>query len=406
MGRKYADPLVGIPQDGHRNYNAGQSNKVDLKTLKFRKRARLVHYSLYIKGFQFDIVEEVAQVSQAGAIPASWLDLAGWQTARRPQRPDDPEDPPDAFWRTLVADRGKYDRNPPYYYARACKETIMKGGVRSNAVDTTALIYNERNSIIAEFCRRVQSVIWNRALIKTKKSALGLVSEDVRKGDIICIIYGCTVPVILRKGKLKTTGKLEMEEFEDCVEAMKGAMRKCEKNRARKARYKDMKEEFKEMVREDLEAYIAGIKVNSNNKPNGKDEPNGLPLPEIHNKEGKGKEGVRSGFPRDGDGDGDGDGDVTSEDHTEESDNETDGSDESDGEDEEGAGGVENGDNAGGETPETEERMKHRQEKAAQRDPYRHYQFLGEAYIHGMMDGEAVRQKFYKNKPDHVFEIR
>jgi hypothetical protein len=47
-----------------------------------------------------------------------------------------------------------------------------------------------------------------------------------------------------------------------------------------------------------------------------------------------------------------------------------------------------------------------RQELANRRDPYRHYEFLGEAYIHGMMDGEAVREKFYKMKPDHMFELR
>jgi len=32
------DPLVGIPQDGYKNYSAGQSNEVDLKTLKLRRR--------------------------------------------------------------------------------------------------------------------------------------------------------------------------------------------------------------------------------------------------------------------------------------------------------------------------------------------------------------------------------
>jgi hypothetical protein len=200
MGRKNADPLAGVPQDGHRNYSAGQTKRVDLETLRFRKRPRCNHYSLYVKGFWFDTVEEVAQVSQGGAIPGTWLDLAGWSEARRPTRPGaELKDPPDEFWRTLVADRGRHDRNPPYYYARACRETIRKGGLQSGAVDTSALIHNERNSIIAEYCRRVQSVIWNRALIRTENGALGLVSDKVREGDRICIIYGCTVPIILRK---------------------------------------------------------------------------------------------------------------------------------------------------------------------------------------------------------------
>jgi hypothetical protein len=47
-----------------------------------------------------------------------------------------------------------------------------------------------------------------------------------------------------------------------------------------------------------------------------------------------------------------------------------------------------------------------RQRKANQRDPLRYYEFLGQLYIHRMMDGKAVWQKFYANKPDHIFEIR
>jgi hypothetical protein len=58
------------------------------------------------------------------------------------------------------------------------------------------------------------------------------------------------------------------------------------------------------------------------------------------------------------------------------------------------------------ETAKMEGRKKIKQEKAKKRDPYRRYEFLGESYIHGMMDGEAVRQNFYKLKPDHLFEIR
>src|SRR6266480_3597427 len=108
---------------------------------------------------------------------------------------------------------------------------MLTGGLRSGAVDTTSLIYNERNSIVAEFCRRVQAVIWNRALIKTENDDLGLASDKVRRGDMVCILYGCTVPVILRKGKWKTKEKL---------------VRKCAENKARKIRWKEKKLTMKE----------------------------------------------------------------------------------------------------------------------------------------------------------------
>jgi hypothetical protein len=41
-------------------------------------------------------------------------------------------------------------------------------------------------------------------------------------------------------------------------------------------------------------------------------------------------------------------------------------------------------------------------------DARRYYIFKGESYVHGFMDGEALRAKFYKEKgaEDQVFELR
>lgn len=211
MGRKNADTLVGLPpsnQSLQRNYNAAQTKVVDRKTLKFRKRSEMKHYSMYVKGFILDIVDEVQPSSQGGAIPREWAKAAGWRNA--------PEsDPPDDFWRTLVADRGRDGRNPPVYYSRACKESFFKGGLSSGSVNTTDLINNERCSVVAQFCRRVQAVIWNRSLIKTTQTGrLGLASQNVQGGDFVCILYGCSVPVILRYKK-KDEGEIDLEVAED-----------------------------------------------------------------------------------------------------------------------------------------------------------------------------------------------
>lgn len=263
MGRKNADPLVGSLDNRTGTYSAAQSKKQNSQEIKFKKRASLDHYSLYVKGFRFDKVDIVEQVSQQGAIPASWLKLGGWEKAIRPKRPGaDPGIPPDALWRTLVADRGMHNQNPPYYYSRACRETIMKGALRSNAVDTTALIYNERNSIIAEFCRRTQCVIWNRAMIRTQNGHLGLVAPNVRKGDLVCIIYGCTVPVILRKAERLKTGQDRRDEMkDDCLESFKRCFKKCLQRRARKSEYKKQKQDHVNQVKQDLSLWKAKVQA-------------------------------------------------------------------------------------------------------------------------------------------------
>jgi hypothetical protein len=57
--------------------------------------------------------------------------------------------------------------------------------------------------VVTEYLRRVQSVVWMRVLIRTtigdSQNNLGLAPQTVREDDLICIVYGCSVPVVLRK---------------------------------------------------------------------------------------------------------------------------------------------------------------------------------------------------------------
>jgi hypothetical protein len=201
MGRQNADPLVGLPSQTQRNYTAAGTKKIDMKTFRFRKRLdtnhEFNHYSMYVKGFILDTVKEVKAASLNGSIPSDWAEFGAWYEAPDGLVPDD-------FWRTLVADRGRDGKNPPVYYSRACKESFEKGSFVSGTVNTSDLINNERCSVVAQFCRRVQAVIWNRALIHTETYKLGLVDKEVKKGDKVCILYGCSVPVILRPSRPKS----------------------------------------------------------------------------------------------------------------------------------------------------------------------------------------------------------
>ncbi|KAI1119903.1 heterokaryon incompatibility protein-domain-containing protein [Nemania abortiva] len=440
-GRAAADPLVGHPTDGHRNYSAAQTRPLDLNVLKFRRRPRLGHYSLYVTGFILGEVDIVKDASQGGNIPKAWLDLAGWEAPYS-------YDPPDRFWRTLVGDRGRDNRNPPYYYARACKESVHKGGIASNSVNTSALINNERNSIVAEYCRRVQSVIWGRRLFETTRNKqgftsakLGLAPDGVQKGDKVCILYGCTVPVILRMHE-KKKGDHEKEVEEDRVEHLKALIRKWEQNCVRKATYRPKIElytdaEKKEMMEakamadralsgnaQMLKGAQGGSSGSSSSGPDNSQETpsyiedNGDDENEAHSSQ----EGKKIG-----------DGDVSRESHRE------DGSDKStekraedrqqdDGEQQgKGKKGVEvepkqssrEGDETGegqegeGRFPPGPGHLKRRMTtfqknkiKARNEDPQCYYEFIGESYVHGMMDGEALREKFYLDIPDRVFELR
>ncbi|KAI4695301.1 uncharacterized protein J4E84_001927 [Alternaria hordeiaustralica] len=331
-GRANADPLVGWPQDGHRNYSAAQTETVKLDCIKFRKRPYLGHYSLYVTGFKVDEIDEVRDASQGGNIPNSWLELSGWE-------PPYTQDPPAEFWRTIVADRGFDNRNPPYYFARACRESVDKGGRESGRVNTTALINNERNSIIAEFCRRVHAVIWGRSLFKTKEGRLGL-GKDVRKGDLVCILHGCTVPVILSVKK-KQRGDRDNEIFEDQYQTFRSCVQKLEKILVCKRRYENQKEKYKKQ-----EGNTPAESSWEQDVKRVREEVNSVL---IEDKKRRDKEREEAKEQR-------------------------------------------------GKKETTKQRF--------QQDEETFYVFKGESYVHGCMDGEAVRERFYGNEQEWIYELR
>jgi hypothetical protein len=204
MERMNANPLVGIPGSNDIPYRAAGTRAVNMKMLRFIPRPE--HYSMLVQGFSLDTIETLYEPCRLGNIPHTWLPAVGWLDTRK--------DPPEDFWRTLVADRGLHGRNPPSFYSRACRESVEKM-VPGNPLDTKLLINEGQCTIVAEFLRRVQAVIWNRCLMRTTKGHLGLVPADAKVGDSICVLYGCSVPVVLRGKSLDTrTVKEEAEHLQ------------------------------------------------------------------------------------------------------------------------------------------------------------------------------------------------
>jgi hypothetical protein len=128
------------------------------------------------------------------------LSLAGWKNGSGP--------PPNAFWRTIVADRGPNGGNPPPYYQVACQQAFDQRATDDDLNTERLMLMNSSikpgsEKVVTEYLRRVQSVVWMRVLIRTtigdSQNSLGLAPQNVREGDLICIVYGCSVPVVLRK---------------------------------------------------------------------------------------------------------------------------------------------------------------------------------------------------------------
>ena len=167
--------------------------------------------TLYVKGIVLDKIDWLSSRVSEGTIPRECLVAAGWKFGRNLN------EVAERFWRTLIADRGPNGRNPPQWYRRACLYCLAKASPYGD-INTDRLIQDSTQpQSLREYLTRVQAVVWNRKFFAChadlgdsastcslshtapeKQSIFGLCSWHAEPGDLVCILFGCSVPVILR----------------------------------------------------------------------------------------------------------------------------------------------------------------------------------------------------------------
>ena len=231
-GRKAGDSFVGMPDS--KNYNACGSGKhckeADAKFPRspslhgspkkgksgdqhFSSQTGVPHdMSLSVKGVVIGNVSFRTDPFPDGIITRDCLEGLGWSFDRNAT---EIADVPDQLWQTLVADRGpKGNRTPPFYKA-ACQSCLThqtnNGHININRILRRNILDGEQ-SIVNDYLRRVRAVTWNRSFIKGDSlcsaaghtcnayhgQLVGFGPPKTEKGDIITILYGCSVPVVLR----------------------------------------------------------------------------------------------------------------------------------------------------------------------------------------------------------------
>jgi Heterokaryon incompatibility protein (HET) len=212
--RVAADPLVGTPSLGRKIYNASGKTKAvwkfgdelakDVDTSKIQE----LHKSLLVEGFVLSKVKCVQEMAVGGNIPVQWLKAVKWEKAM---------EPPSRFWRTLVADRGPEGQAwVPPYWERACKHAFSKVPVRAH-LNVVQMIDHRTNSFTKEFLQRALAVVFNRKLFEDEQGNVGLAPDEVQPGDLICILDGCSVPVLLRiTPRTQTGASAERARNADC----------------------------------------------------------------------------------------------------------------------------------------------------------------------------------------------
>lgn len=203
-----ADPLVGTQLNGMKPYSASGIVPVPNEYLPSAGSSKLIDGRiLKAHGFVLDTIDKLGSPAHNAVIPSKWVEIADWKDAKRPI--PEMSAPPEAFWRTLVANRASSDSpKPPGGHWRFATRWIFTRRPKDGNLDTGALLRDISGNVatpIVPFLHRLRAVIWDRSLIKTKGldeqslGFLGLAPPDSEAGDIVCILEGCSVPVVLRR---------------------------------------------------------------------------------------------------------------------------------------------------------------------------------------------------------------
>jgi hypothetical protein len=192
------DCLLGAP--GHSYYSASNSliARYEIGSSPIQQRAPII-----FRGFRADGIQSLGPRAVAGLIQREWLTLGGCNSET-----NSIDEIPEAFWRTLVADRGPSGSVTPLWYHRAFAHCLSHRNPNGDINIARLIAQSEAgSSLITEFLDRVQSVICDRKFLISKDHQwFGLAPDGTEIGDIICILCGCSVPVILREGSGDDTG--------------------------------------------------------------------------------------------------------------------------------------------------------------------------------------------------------
>jgi hypothetical protein len=239
IGRLHGDSFVD-GSDRQKKYNASLGRPPRVRFGKFKNEAhgtrpsastpRSAEFSqqaqqlppkfigtLDVDGFELDLIGQISDAVNAGVIPALAFEMGGWNR----DVPREQRELTDKLWRTMCGDRGPGGVHAPNWYRAACLYFLQEHLSHEGNLPTNDPPLAARRGVMREFIDRVQAVVWQRRFFRTsgtgrrgRKPLFGLAPQSAKEGDVICILLGCTVPVVLRQqGANRNTWKLVGECF-------------------------------------------------------------------------------------------------------------------------------------------------------------------------------------------------
>jgi len=188
--------FVGRPWET--SYKAAGSSRADYK---------ISQGILFTKGFWVDTITAIGSTgtdkNHDQNLPLDWRNMALEIIKQRDFPTSQSSMPidliPEEICDTLVAGRASDGGLPDASYKQAC-DLLWRSKTAKEPLESifSSLSESEKAST-SRFLSRVRECTRNRKFATTSLRRLGLVWSGARPKDIVCVLMGCSVPVILRK---------------------------------------------------------------------------------------------------------------------------------------------------------------------------------------------------------------
>jgi hypothetical protein len=209
--RLHGKCLVGSGQK--RVYNAHYNTNPQAR-LGRNENTNTCDGSLHVKGISLGVINQISMRMAGGIITRECLDiLANHPSGRRLNifkefsfGSDHDRALTDFLWRTLCAGRNSRGELGPEVNPRAMIRLLrpIDGFDLTSSIDVEELLETDLREDVKSVLEVARDVVWNRRTFQgtrndNEEPIVGLVPRYAKSGDVLCIIYGCSVPVVLRK---------------------------------------------------------------------------------------------------------------------------------------------------------------------------------------------------------------
>ncbi|KAN0108697.1 HET domain containing protein [Hyaloscypha variabilis] len=176
-GRKNGVSLVGPAGKESRYAASGKRKWAEVKDLKAHQTSGGKDHkqSIFVRGFKLAKIKVVSARNTGGVILQESLVMGSWTGIQKH------DSVPDKIWRTLVADRDPDGQIPPTWYQRACMRCLEIADTFNNGDLNVGELLQGHSEMLRKYLTRVRNVTWNRTFFNATMTRVSSKKDELEK---------------------------------------------------------------------------------------------------------------------------------------------------------------------------------------------------------------------------------